>query len=649
MDQIGLSSNHRLEYSDNFRQDFFGFERYPELRIDLHTLECDKVVPIIKEFKTHPKLYTLLGNRFGFADGESCATASYLCLEAGGFLGLLGPHHRMLSRHSIAAPTLTFTQTMLLGGATGLSMSTTQALITGDNVLKRALEGGVLGAAAAGVNFKLGTTAQTFKGQAIQAATSASLHTAFHGGNLGQNIVMAVAANTVAHAVLPMDKVHLDGKSLTEVSLRTAGHASVMAATAVAFHSSPGARANIVIAAVGGMITPIAESAGQGVGEQVIAHRVHREQTQQAIVFKQEPKEGRENASEAIKARGVHVPTKTIKPKLQQHYGLKGTPQEVQQRFIEIGQNERSRATALDILIPAVHASEIGTSESSKAMLPMYNRAQGVQIDMRVSSSLKFDSREHLNVGVYETIFVSVGGCLDKCEKGLWQLGLIAGEKLGFMPRGSTQYYTPFINEELAFYAATPVAMSKLGRATETVTDIGLGLLIPGGAGLRGGKLLLSSSAVGGVLSGIQVTPDGLLSTRLENAALGAATTAVATYTLGVIGGAVVAEGKSLHYAYTLHKKGDIHHVFSTVKGQPKPGHLTDTMLNRHIIARTYLKKENFLGKEQWGNEWYAKLRSDGRQAWSKWNDGRLISGGLNPTPIEFHPLSGLSKPKPRK
>ncbi len=284
---------------------------------------------------------------------------------------------------AVAAPTLTFTQTMVLGAVKGLTMSTVQAAITGDNVLKRALEGGVLGAAAAGVNCKLGATAQKFKGQAIQAATGASLQTAFHGGNLGQNVVVAVAANTVAHAVLPMDKVN-DLTPLTQVSLRTAGHAGVMAATAAALNASPEARANIVIAAVAGMITPVAESTGQGVGEHVVAPRA------QAVVFKQAPKAMK--ASESL-TQGEYVLAEPLKTTPQQHFALKGTSQEMQQRFIELGWNERSRAAALNTLIPATHASHQPSDKlAAKPLLKLYDlRQTQAPMSRRSNASLNYE------------------------------------------------------------------------------------------------------------------------------------------------------------------------------------------------------------------------------------------------------------------
>lgn len=108
-------------------------------------------------------------------------------------------------------------------------------------------------------------------------------------------------------------------------------------------------------------------------------------------------------------------------------------------------------------------------------------------------------------------------------------------------------------------------------------------------------------------------------------------------------------QSKYLYHAYNLHKKGDVNHIFSTVKGQPKHGHLSDTFMNRREIAKTFLKEENFLGKDINGNKWYAEMRSDGTQAWARLSsNGKVKSGGVNKKPLPMHPEYGLTNKVPK-
>ena len=62
--------------------------------------------------------------------------------------------------------------------------------------------------------------------------------------------------------------------------------------------------------------------------------------------------------------------------------------------------------------------------------------------------------------------------------------------------------------------------------------DIGLMVVLPGGAGLRGLKFITGAATSGFVLGSIEATPDGQLSTRLRNGIIGAGE--------GLVGGYVV-------------------------------------------------------------------------------------------------------------
>jgi len=107
-----------------------------------------------------------------------------------------------------------------------------------------------------------------------------------------------------------------------------------------------------------------------------------------------------------------------------------------------------------------------------------------------------------------------------------------------------------------------------------------------------------------------------------------------------------VNEGRYVHRALTLERRGYMGHIFSTARGQVKTGHMSDTFLNRREIAKTYLRKENFVGEDKRGNRWYSEMRRDGKQTWVRLNrNGKITSAGENDVPREFHPLSGLCKP----
>lgn len=104
-------------------------------------------------------------------------------------------------------------------------------------------------------------------------------------------------------------------------------------------------------------------------------------------------------------------------------------------------------------------------------------------------------------------------------------------------------------------------------------------------------------------------------------------------------------EGKYLYVGYNIDKKGNVSHVFSTVRGKPKHGHLPDTLLNRREIAKTFLKEENFIGKDSFGKKWYAEIKSNNTQLWAYFKPNGQLSGGLNKEIVPWDPIYGLRKP----
>ncbi len=73
------------------------------------------------------------------------------------------------------------------------------------------------------------------------------------------------------------------------------------------------------------------------------------------------------------------------------------------------------------------------------------------------------------------------------------------------------------------------------------------------------------------------------------------------------------------------------------------PGHLPDTPINRDLLNSTLSEGKNFLGRDRFGNDWFARTLSDGRQVWTSSRDGLIRNGGVNETPKVFHPNTGLS------
>jgi RHS repeat-associated protein len=82
-----------------------------------------------------------------------------------------------------------------------------------------------------------------------------------------------------------------------------------------------------------------------------------------------------------------------------------------------------------------------------------------------------------------------------------------------------------------------------------------------------------------------------------------------------------------------------VSHIF-----RDAPGHILDTPVNRQLITEVANNPSALLGKDQWGNTWYAHIQPDGTQIWAEVRGSTIINGGVNQTPRQFNPSTGLSR-----
>jgi hypothetical protein len=84
-------------------------------------------------------------------------------------------------------------------------------------------------------------------------------------------------------------------------------------------------------------------------------------------------------------------------------------------------------------------------------------------------------------------------------------------------------------------------------------------------------------------------------------------------------------------------------HIFRSVEGH----FAHDTPANRQLLIDTVLNINNYLGKDKWGNDWYAQTRTDNTQIWVQIRKGEIINGGLNSIPRPWNSITGFSRITP--
>ncbi len=92
-------------------------------------------------------------------------------------------------------------------------------------------------------------------------------------------------------------------------------------------------------------------------------------------------------------------------------------------------------------------------------------------------------------------------------------------------------------------------------------------------------------------------------------------------------------------------KSSQLKHIFGN-----RPGHLPDTPSNRKLLTDTANNPKYYKGTDKYGNKWHIKTDNDGRQVWTRSQNGKINEGGRNSTPRPWDKDTGLNNnPTPRK
>ena len=72
-----------------------------------------------------------------------------------------------------------------------------------------------------------------------------------------------------------------------------------------------------------------------------------------------------------------------------------------------------------------------------------------------------------------------------------------------------------------------------------------------------------------------------------------------------------------------------IDHIFRDAVGHFRQ----DTPANRQALLETAGDSGNFVGRDRFGNEWFAALQTNGTQIWVQVREGKVKNGGVNVVP----------------
>ena len=82
-------------------------------------------------------------------------------------------------------------------------------------------------------------------------------------------------------------------------------------------------------------------------------------------------------------------------------------------------------------------------------------------------------------------------------------------------------------------------------------------------------------------------------------------------------------------------------HIF-----RKKQGHIDDTPSNRTMLERVANNKENFVGTDSRGIQWYSQIQPDGSQVWVSVRNETIQNGGINSVPKPWNPQTGFNNMK---
>ena len=83
----------------------------------------------------------------------------------------------------------------------------------------------------------------------------------------------------------------------------------------------------------------------------------------------------------------------------------------------------------------------------------------------------------------------------------------------------------------------------------------------------------------------------------------------------------------------------NVGHIFRNEEGHLYP----DNEQNRKLLISVVSDPSNALGSDRFDNHWYAKIQKDGSQLWAQVRNNQIRNGGINASPRNFKPQSGLS------
>ena len=83
--------------------------------------------------------------------------------------------------------------------------------------------------------------------------------------------------------------------------------------------------------------------------------------------------------------------------------------------------------------------------------------------------------------------------------------------------------------------------------------------------------------------------------------------------------------------------ESQLKHIFRN-----KEGHFLDTSENRETVLDVANNRDNYLGVDSRGNDWYARIESDGSQTWVRVRNNVIDNAGSNTTPRTWDSETGL-------